>query len=284
MATTVTIGDLEVTAVVDHTPPPRDVGMIFADVPAEAWGPHRDYALDANGMWQTQYCSFVIRPASGGGPIVLVDTGMGPGPHEPGNAPGRLLEELAALGVAPGQVDFVVTTHPHGDHVGWNVTHTDGGAPRATFSAATYVLARADWDHWTQPEIMANVPAIGRSVQPLEGLGVLRLVDGKESIVAGVTTLPAHGHTPGHQCVLIESGGQTGVIVGDLFHNSAQVTEQEWCPTFDWNQDLSRASRREVIARAASEGWTVMACHLEIGRNIGRIVESGGRHTWTPLP
>lgn len=279
MATSATIGNLQITALVDLTPPPRDVSMIFPDVPADDWGPYRGFALE-NGMWQTQYCSFLIRPSGeGDGPVVLVDTAMGPGPHDPGDVPGRLLEELAANGVDPGQVTSVVTTHPHGDHVGWNVSY-DGDTPRATFPNARYMIARADWDHWTSAEVAPNVPAIGRSVQPLEGLGVLHLVDGVEEIAPGVSTVPANGHTPGHQCVLIESGGESGVIVGDLFHNVAQVTETEWCPSFDWNQDMARASRRDILGRAAGGGWTVFAGHLRIGDNIGMVTGSGDRFTW----
>ena len=273
MATSATIGNLQVTALVDLTPPPRDVSAIYPDVPADEWGPYQDFALE-NGMWQTQFCAFLIRAVNGDGPIVLVDTAMGPG-EEPGN----LLEELAANGVEPADISAVVTTHPHGDHVGWNVSY-DGDTPRATFPNARYMLARADWDHWTSDEIAPNVPAIGKSVQPLEGLGVLHLVDGEEEVAPGVKTLPANGHTPGHQVVVVESNGETGVIIGDLFHNVAQVTETHWCPMFDWNQDMARTSRREILGRAASGGWTVFAGHLKIGANIGKVSGSGDRFTW----
>ncbi|MDA1258484.1 MAG: MBL fold metallo-hydrolase [Chloroflexi bacterium] len=281
MTTSVTIGNLQVTALVDLTPPPRDVSMIFPDVPAADWEPHQALALE-NGMWQTQYCSFVIRPASGEGPVVLVDTAMGPGPHEPDGVPGRLLEELAVNGVEPGEVDFVITTHPHGDHVGWNVTY-DGDTARATFPNAQYVVSRADWDQWTSAAVAPNVPAIGHSLQPLEGLGVLKLVDGEQEIAPGIKTLPANGHTPGHQCVLIESGGESGVVIGDLFHNLAQVTQTAWCPMFDWNQDMARTSRRDILGRASSGGWTVFAGHLRIGRNIGKVTGSRERFTWQPV-
>ncbi|MDP6822248.1 MAG: MBL fold metallo-hydrolase [Dehalococcoidia bacterium] len=281
MATSATIGNLRITTLVDLTPPPRDVSMIYPDVPANDWGPYQDFALES-GMWQTQFCGFLVRPMNGDGPIVLVDTGMGPGPHDPGDVPGQLLEELAGGGVEPGDISAVVTTHPHGDHVGWNVSY-DGDTPRATFPNARYMIARADWDHWTSDDVAPNVPAIGRSVQPLEGLGVLHLVDGEEDVAPGVKTRPANGHTPGHQVVMIESGGETGVIIGDLFHNVAQVTETEWCPMFDWNQDMARAARREILGAAASGGWTVFAGHLRVGSNIGKVSGSGDRFTWQSI-
>lgn len=283
MVTTMKIGSLEVTAVVDHVPPPRDVQAIYPDVPADAWDPYREMALDSHGHWQTQYCAFLIRPAFGTGSTVLVDSGMGAGPHEPDDSPGKLLGELGDLGVPADRVDAVVTTHPHGDHVGWNVSYDDAGSPAPTFGNAFYYLGQADWDYWTQPEIAEATPPIGHSIVPLDSLGVLRLVDGVRQIAPGVSTLPANGHTPGHQCVLIESGGQTGVVIGDLIHNVAQVTEQEWCPAFDWNQEMARAARRDILGRAASDGWTVFAGHLEIGKNIGKVVEVDGRFSWQAL-
>ena len=94
MVTTTKIGSLEVTALVDHVPPPRDLQAIYPDVPADAWDPYRDFALDSDGRWQTQYCAFLIRPAFGTGSTVLVDAGLGAGPHEPGDSPGKLLGEL----------------------------------------------------------------------------------------------------------------------------------------------------------------------------------------------
>jgi len=275
MATSATIGNLRITALVDVTPPPRDVSAIYPDVPADGWGPYQDFALE-NGMWQTQFCSFLIRPVNGDGPIVLVDTAMG------SDAGGTLLEELSLIGVAPGDISAVVTTHPHGDHVGWNVSY-NGDSPRATFPNARYMIARADWDHWTSDEVAPNVPAIGQSVQPLEGLGVLHLVDGEEDVAPGVKTRAANGHTPGHQVVVLESNGETGVIIGDLFHNVAQVTETEWCPMFDWNQDMARASRREILGEAAAGGWTVFAGHLRTDKNIGKVSGSGDRFSWQSI-
>ncbi|MCH8235442.1 MAG: hypothetical protein IIC29_04870, partial [Chloroflexi bacterium] len=73
MTTSATIGNLQVTVLVDATPPPREVSMIYPDVPADDWGPYKDFALE-NGMWQTQFCAYLIRPVTGDGPIVLVDT------------------------------------------------------------------------------------------------------------------------------------------------------------------------------------------------------------------
>lgn len=296
MTTSITIGDYEVTPVLDCPGPPRDPGMVFASVPAKAWDPYRSFALDSEGRWVTEFRSHLIRSTSGGGPVILVDTAMGAAVQEHTGEPGQLLNNLAAMGVRPGDVDVVVTTHCHGDHVGWNVTyHRDSGGdgtsdgdsdgssdtPSLTFPNATYWTASRDWEHHTNPE--NPNPAFDKSVKPLESLGALKLMEGVEQIAPGVSTLPANGHTPGHQCVLIESGGETGVIIGDLFHNVAQVTEQSWCPVFDWNTDMSTHARRSLLSKAMAEKWVVFAGHLPTGINIGRVVSEGGKTVWQPV-
>jgi glyoxylase-like metal-dependent hydrolase (beta-lactamase superfamily II) len=231
-------------------------------------------------MYQSQWRGHIIRRASGSGPAILVDTGMGIGPHQHTGKKGELLDSLKKLGIKQEQVSAVVTTHCHGDHIGWNVTY-DGDRPRPTFPNATYFIAANDWDHYTKPEVKND--AFDRGVRPLQGLGVLKLTKGVVEIAPGISTLPTNGHTPGHQCVLVQSGGQTGVLTGDLFHNVAQVSEQHWCPTFDWRTDLSTASRRWLMWRAQAEEWTVFSGHLPTGSSIGRIVDKNGKPAWQPV-
>ena len=172
-----------------------------------------------------------------------------------------------------GDIDIVVTTHCHGDHIGWNIS--DG---KPTFLNATYRIAKNDWDFYSQAD---NVnPQFDASIRPLKAAGNLELVDGVVELARGITTYPTHGHTPGHQCVLVESGGETAVVTGDLFHNVAQVTEQTWCPTFDWNTDKSTASRKGLLARAQSENWTVCSGHLASGKSMGKVVDESGKSVW----
>lgn len=281
MSTSHVIGYCEISTVQDHPSPLRDPATVYPSVPAEAWSPYRTIALDAGGKYQSQWRGHIIRPAGGQkGQVVLVDTGMGPGPHAHTGRRGELLDSLAAMGVAPAAVNAVVITHTHGDHIGWNVTW-DGATPRPTFPRATYYVARADWEHYSA--VTPRNEAFERQVRPLEALGVLKLVRGQVEIAPGISTLPANGHTPGHQCVEVRSGGNTGVLTGDLFHNVAQVTEQAWCPTFDWNTDLSTASRRWVLWRALAEGWIVFSGHLPMGRSIGRVVHRDGKPSWDPV-
>lgn len=280
MSTPILIGDYQVIPVTDAPGAPRDPETVFTTVPAEAWDPYRSFALSPEGKWVTVYRSHVIRATNGEGPVILVDTSMGPEVLEHTGEPGQLLNNLAEIGIQPGDIDVVVTTHCHGDHVGWNVVY-DGDTPSLAFPNATYWTASRDWNHHIDP---ANPnPAFDKSVKPLEQLGALKLVTGVETIAPGVSTLPMNGHTPGHQCVLIESGGQTGVIIGDLFHNVAQVTEQTWCPTFDWDTKMSTQSRRSLLTIASTQEWIVFAGHLPDGINVGRVVSEGGKSTWQAI-
>ncbi|MEE8045756.1 MAG: MBL fold metallo-hydrolase [Dehalococcoidia bacterium] len=280
MTSSYTIGDYKIDVILDTPAPPRDVSMVFESVPAEAWDPYRSFALDSDGMWVTAYRGHLIRPTNGEGPVILVDTGMGEVVSEVTGEVGQLRENLAALGVQPEDVDIVVATHCHGDHIGWNVMY-DGDTPRLTFPNATYWIASRDWEFYSKPE-NAN-DAFDVSVKPLEALGALKLIEGAEQLAPGIATLPMNGHTPGHQCVLIESGGQTGVMTGDLFHNVAQITEQSWCPIFDWNTSMSTQSRQNLLTMASAQDWIVFTGHLETGQSIGNVVMEGGKAVWKPV-
>jgi glyoxylase-like metal-dependent hydrolase (beta-lactamase superfamily II) len=280
MTSSYTLGDYKIDVVLDVPAPPRDVSVVFESVPAEAWDPYRSFALDSNGMWITAYRGHLIRNVNGEGPVILVDTGMGDVVSEVTGEVGKLRENLGALGVQLEDIDIVVTTHCHGDHIGWNVLY-DGDTPRLTFPNATHWIAALDWEFYSKPE-NAN-PAFDKSVKPLEALGALKLIGGVEQLAPGIATLPMNGHTPGHQCVLIESGGVTGVVTGDLFHNVAQITEQAWCPIFDWNTSMSTQSRRSLLTLASTQDWIVFSGHLETGQSIGNVVLEGGKSSWKPL-
>ncbi len=280
MAISAQFGDYLVTAIHDHVSPERDPAQVYATVPVAAWDPYRSFALGPNGLYRSIWRGHLVRPTSGDGPLVLVDTGMGPGPHQHTGRGGQLLESLAAEGVRPEQVNAVVITHCHGDHIGWNVTW-EHNKPQATFPSATYHIAAADWEHYTKPENRND--AFEKQVRPLKDIGRLKLVHGEEEVAPGIKTLPANGHTPGHQCVLVGPEGQTGVLTGDLFHNVAQVTEQTWCPIYDWKPEVSRVSRASVLGRAQKEGWTVVSGHLPVGRSMGKIVDRNGKPAWEPV-
>ena len=177
MADKITVGNVEITAVLDMIPPPREATAMFPETTAADWAAHED-ALE-NGQLQLYYGCFVIRSQ---GQVILVDTGLGPGPHpDRGNVTGNLYEELRPIlipadrlnntNVSPSdEINTVVHTHLHGDHIGWNVRY-QGGMPAPTFRKARYLVPKADWDYFTAPENADANPMVQRYVAPSAGCG-----------------------------------------------------------------------------------------------------------------
>ena len=289
MADKITVGNTEIIAVLDMVPPPRAPEMMFPDVPAEDWAPCQD--ILEQGQLQLYYGVWVIRPQ---GQTILVDTGMGPGPHpERGNRSGNLYEELrpilisadrsANTNVSPSDaVDIVIHTHLHGDHVGWNLRYS-GGMAAPNFRRARYLVLKLDWEHFTKPEVLEAHPYIKTQVMPLQRLRKLDLIEGEHSVTDEVTTLSTPGHTPGHQAVLISSQGEKAMIVGDVLHTKAQVHEPAWTAGVDVDKEMSRRSREALLDRAENEGYVVAAGHFHPNDNIGKVVRLEGKRYWQVL-
>ena len=289
MADRVTVGNVEITAVIDMVPPLRDPSAMFPDVAHGDWSPYQD--ILEGGQLQLYYGAFVVRTQ---GSVILVDTGMGPGPHPNlGNLTGNLYEELRPLvipadrrnntNVSPSdEINIVVHTHLHGDHVGWNLRY-QGGMPAPTFRKARYLVPKADWDHYTAPENIESAPQVQRYVMPLQRLRKMDLIEGEYSITDEVTTLPAPGHTPGHQVILISSQGEKAMIVGDVLHSKVQVQEPGWCAGVDIDKDQSRRSRKALLERAENEGYVVAAGHFHPNDHIGKVARLEGRRYWQAL-
>ncbi len=290
MADKITIGDYEITAVIDMVPPPRPTSAMFPDVPDSAWDEYQDMLED--GQLQLYYGVFVVRSEN---QVVLVDTGMGPGPHPTrGNVTGNLYEELRPIMLPPNvdiintnvspsdQVNYVVHTHLHADHIGWNLRYS-GGMPAPNFRRARYIIPKDDYDYFTQPEILEQNPHVQQQIMPLRRLRLQQIVEGEYTVTEGITTMPAAGHTPGHQVVLVNSGGQKAMIVGDLIHNIAQVSEPSWCAGVDVDKAQSFANRAMLLDQAESEDWVIAAGHFPPGKQIGKVVTEGGKRRWQSL-
>ena len=279
MTDRVRVGNAEVVAVLDMVPPARDPTVFIVDHPRSAWEPYEEEVLE-DGMLQLYYGSFFVRSQ---GRTVLVDTGMGPGPHAhlEGRS-GNLLGALREAGVQAEEVDVVIHTHLHPDHVGWNVD-TSGGSAKPYFPNARYLGPRKDWEHFTRPEVLEAAPHVSESVIPLDEMGLIDFIDDGHNVTDEITTLETPGHTPGHQVVLISSGGERAAIIGDLIHNPVQIYEPDWCAFVDTSPDDTRRSRKAFMDRAEEEGMVVAAGHFHPDRHIGRFARLEGRRYWQAL-
>ena len=276
MTDRIRVGNVEIVAVLDMVPPPRDPTVFITDVPRDAWKPYEDEVLE-NGMLQLYYGCFFLRSQ---GKTVLVDTGIGPGPHAHlENRTGDLLGQLRTQGVGADDVDIVVHTHLHQDHVGWNVD-SSGASDKPYFPSARYLGPRKDWEHFTRPEVLPTAPHVSKNVIPLDDLGLIDFIDDGHNVTDEITTLETPGHTPGHQVVLVSSGGEKAAIIGDLIHNPVQIYEPDWCAFVDTSPDDTRRSRKWFMDRAEREDMIVAAGHFHPDRHIGRFVRLEGRRHW----
>jgi glyoxylase-like metal-dependent hydrolase (beta-lactamase superfamily II) len=230
---------------------------------------------DAEGLMGVNFGGFLIRT---GDHVVVVDAGIGGGaiPELPiGSFPAR----LAAAGVDPEQVDTVIFTHLHFDHVGWA---TDGDS--VFFPNATHHAHAIDWAYWvtdampeTGPgrEDFGAIPAPQR-LAPLAGSIVLH--DGEsDEIVAGVTLRLAPGHSPGHCIVEI---GDHYVLLGDAAHNPAQLLSDDYTSATDVDPEFARATRAALAEELAGSGKLITMTH-DAAKRFGRL-DAGRRWTYAP--
>ena len=241
-----------------------------------------DWNADRTAVVRTHH-TWVLRS---GGRIVLIDTALGNHKSRP-NVPafGHLetdyLRRLGAVGVRPEQVDLVVTTHLHIDHVGWHTRlEDDGWVP--TFPNARYLLPRADVQYW-DPEndgrytrvgdtFMANVYA--DSITPILDACLADQWEGSYVIDENLTVEAAPGHTPGSCVVKLSSGVDKGVFIGDVCHNPVQFRLPHWTSCLDEDRDRARISRRNTLGWAAENRALIFGAHF--GQDHAAEVRSVG--------
>jgi glyoxylase-like metal-dependent hydrolase (beta-lactamase superfamily II) len=171
------------------------------------------------------------------------------------------LDSLAATGCTREQVDTVVCTHLHVDHVGWNTMLVDGKwVP--TFPNARYLIGRREYEHWSREGDEEQQAILGDSVRPVFDHGLATLVEMNHRISPEISLTPTPGHTPGHVSVLIESRGARAMITGDMLHHPCQFGHPEWSPSFDSDPVAGANMRRAVMERVAGEPILVIGTHF----------------------
>lgn len=257
------LGDIRIDAVLDgkSTFPVTEL-LVRPGYDGDPWVGHEGM-LTAEGLLELPVGSFLVRT---GERVVLVDAGLGTlnaGPHRGG----RLLDNLSAIGVRPQDVTDVVLSHLHFDHVGWT---TSKG--RIVFPNATYRCHEADWAHFvTAPDAE---PGAVRKLSPLEGQ--LELFTDGARLAPGVDARSAPGHTPGSTIVVLSSGVQRTMLLGDAVHCPFELTENDWEAVFDVDRELARRTR-EALARELEGSDVLLGAPHFPGLAFGRLLAGEGR-------
>lgn len=273
----VTIGSVEVTPLLDtgllmnpHMFLPKHADQFLAEFPQLA---------DERGLMPMAITCYLVRSA---GKNILIDSGIG-SRRKPGFPLGHLDEAIANAGLTPADIDIVLNTHMHIDHVGWNTVDKDGER-EIFFPNAQFWFQQQEWDYWMQPERMAepgNVHLVD-CCEPLKDTGRITFADGEKAIDEHLTYVPTPGHTPGHVAIGIMSQGERAVVVGDASHHPVQLVHPDWSPSADYDPVQSANTRDRLFDWAIEEGRTWLAGHWQ-HPGIGRLVRLEGVRTFRAL-
>ncbi|MEE8199506.1 MAG: MBL fold metallo-hydrolase [Thermoplasmata archaeon] len=279
----VKLGDVGISRVVELEGPMMAPSELFPDVGSEDLALHRDWLsplfLDPDDILILSVHTYVVRTRQH---IILVDTGVGRGKDQ--GTESRYLRGLLDAGVSPEKVDFIVNTHFHIDHVGWNTRWSDGKLV-PTFPRAEYLFVREEWDYWrgvTDPRLGSE--PIQESVTPIMESGKARVVEGDFVIDEDTRLEPIPGHTPGHVAVHVESGGKEAILVGDMFHHPVQVAEPGWRNALDEiNGDPTEARevREAFLERYADRDTMILPAHFAYP-TAGYIISKDRAFRWRP--
>jgi glyoxylase-like metal-dependent hydrolase (beta-lactamase superfamily II) len=270
------IGDVTVTRIVELWDFQDDIRMTMpdateAEVIALAWL-HPHYATP-DGRQRMNFQGFVVQVAGQDGGkdrVIVVDSCIGAGRTRDFDVfcdlPEGFLEDLESLGLTRHDVDTVLCTHLHFDHVGWN-TYKDPATGRfePTFPNARYLFGRTEYDAWQdviRHDGHHSDTHLLECVDPIVELGLADFIAADHRICAEVTCEPSHGHTPGHVHVRIDSRGDSAVITGDLMHHPMQCAMPYRTATFDMDKDAGRATRIGFVDRYCDSGTLVIGAHF----------------------
>lgn len=211
---------------------------------------------------------------------ILVDSCVGNDKSVPGHADWnkrsdtRFMAALAAAGVEPADVDYVLCTHLHTDHVGWN-TRLEDGRWVPTFPNARYLMPAADEEVYRQRAGDSYL----ESVLPVIEARQAELVGSGHMLGDHVTLFPTPGHTPGHVSIVLKSGAAEAVITGDALHSTAQCWRPDWLFKYDMDGAMAVASRRRLLQEASEANWIVLGSHFALP-SIGRVKARGEEFEW----
>jgi glyoxylase-like metal-dependent hydrolase (beta-lactamase superfamily II) len=281
------VGDVQVLRIEEMLGPAAPAKEFFREYTDEEFRPHEhwlapDFYEPASGKLVASIHSWLLRTSKH---VILIDTCCGNHKPRPGmprydmlNIP--YLDRLKAANVTPEQVDFVMCTHLHVDHVGWN-TRLHNGRWVPTFPNAKYVISRREHEFWSEKSKQSDTPegiknVYNDSVLPVVESGKAVLCDDTYALDDQLTLRPAPGHTPAHVRVDLRSRNESAVFCGDAIHNPVQVPLWHWNTVFCANPEQAKQTRHDILAHCAETGALLMPIHF--GRpHVAKINSQNGR-------
>jgi len=255
------VGDLVVQPLFDGT-----AVMSQSDWAGSDWTEHQ-HLVDPDGHIRLPVGGFLVHI---GEHLVLLDAGVGEVRNEMFDG-GEMLRSLAAVGHRPEDIDTIVVSHLHSDHMGW--LEKDG---LIVFANATVHMGAADWQHFVH-DLGDGRRRAGR-LRAIESQ--VQLIDGDDvTILPGLTTRATPGHTPGHTSTVLSSGTERLIVLGDALHCPAQLTETEWEFLYDVDKALARSTRESLLRAAEEPGTALLPCHFP-GMQAARLVPAEGTKRW----
>jgi glyoxylase-like metal-dependent hydrolase (beta-lactamase superfamily II) len=259
--------------------------VLFPKSGDHGWDRHAPY-LDSDGRLPVSVGSFLVRTSSAN---VLVDLGLGNVDFDvPGLAHfrgGALLDSLAAEGLRAGDIDAVIYTHLHHDHVGWTSTHAPAPnvtrperAPALTFTNARHFVHPVEWKHWLGVDELTG-PDVAAVQNPLKE--VVEFIDESRDVLPGIRAIPTHGHTPGHVSLLVNdpASSERLLVLGDVMHSQVQIAETDWSFLFDSDPARGTQVRIELLQKY-TDAHTIIAGGHFAGSVFGRFLSPATSYRW----
>jgi glyoxylase-like metal-dependent hydrolase (beta-lactamase superfamily II) len=269
MSLTLKAGDLAIHRIIEQETTFLPALDLFPTLAPDRLAENRQWlkqagALDAEDVLILCFQSYVVKTPHH---TVLIDSCIGndkPRPLRPKwnmKTDDTYMRALAHTGVSVDDIDFVMCTHLHVDHVGWN-TRLDGGRWVPTFPNARYIFGKTEFDYWTEQNAKTEVPPYVDSVLPVVAAKRADIVGNDYGIGDHVRILPTPGHTPGHVAFVLGRGRDDAVFSGDLMHSPLQTRYPELSPKFDVDQAQAAATRRNFLERYCDTDTLCCTAHF----------------------